>query len=161
MKFIKQIFISLLSISLVLGTTVAFNHVNAKETPDNLTYAANPYPEHEWICLGTITLDPVTINRSQDIKDIIVNDIWPIVGVISIPAAIVLNKIASKIDTGHTTFYIQLTQYISTDYEWHYYSYTVYEDKACTKSLGTTVSTKWQTRSRKLKSNNLLNLVCF
>ena len=45
----------------------------------------------------------------------------------------------------------RLTQYVSTDYQWHYYSYTVYEDAKCTKKVGSYTSQKWKDRyARKL-----------
>lgn len=43
----------------VLPTSI----VHATEFPVAFR-ASNPYPEHSWINLGTITLDPVTINNA-------------------------------------------------------------------------------------------------
>lgn len=145
-KLIKKVMLSLLSVFIVFCSFGFTNNVYATEKIIQ-PMASNPYPEHDWINIGTITLTPAKINEASDVRSAIVKLIGSIVGSVygGISGALV-GYITSEVENGHTTFYIKLTQYVSTDYQWHYYSYTVYKDKACTQPVGTYVSSKWKDR---------------
>ena len=116
----------------------------------------NPYPEHNWINVGTITLDPIQINNAVNVRNVVYNAISKYVGTFGgVVNNAIISAITSQFQAGTYTFYIRLTQYISTDYQRHYYTYTVYKDAACRKPIGTYVSTKWQKRYRKTTNSSI------
>lgn len=139
----------------VLPTSI----VHATEFPVAFR-ASNPYPGHSWINLGTITLDPVTINNAIDVRSVFLTVLGGIVGSnFGAIGATLVSSVSALVNKGHTKFYIRLTQYVSTDYQWHYYSYTVYEDAKCTKKVGSYTSQKWKDRyARKLMELGLTML---
>ena len=117
----------------VLPTSI----VHATEFPVAFR-ASNPYPEHSWINLGTITLDPVTINNAIDVRSVFLTVLGGIVGSnFGAIGATLVSSVSALVNKG--------------DYQWHYYSYTVYEDAKCTKKVGSYTSQKWKDRyARKL-----------
>lgn len=155
----KKFISFLLIIGLTTSSTIGIScfDVSAAESynPNSeiILYAAsNPYPEHKWINIGTLYLDPVTINKVQDAKNILADLIFSAIGVLIPIAALVTDKLSDSINNGHTKFYVALTQYVSTDYQWHYYSYTLYEDSSYSKSVGSGYSQKWKDRYARSKS---------
>lgn len=133
------------------------SNVQANELPVP-TNVGNPYPEHTWINLGTITLDKVTINNAISVRNVLLSAIGGIVGgVFGATSGTVVASVTAAVNRGEKDFYIRLTQYVSTDYQWHYYSYTVYSDAKCTKKIASYISTKWKDRyTRKLMEQMLL-----
>lgn len=156
MKKILSIF---LSICMSLGVIMIFpSELQAKEIeiPVSLAYS-NPYPEHDWINLGTIKLDPVQVNSAVSVRDAVYEVLSKFVGAFGgIINQMIIDAIKRTFGGKQTyTFYIKLTQYVSTDYMWHYYTYTCYSDSACTKPIATYTSTKWQDRYTKRQVEKL------
>lgn len=150
-KKIRKIVMTFILTSALYTCVLPTSIVHATEFPVAFR-ASNPYPEHSWINLGTITLDSVTINNAIDVRSVFLTVLGGIVGSnFGAIGATLVSSVSALVNKGHTKFYIRLTQYVSTDYQWHYYSYTVYEDAKCTKKVGSYTSQKWKDRyARKL-----------
>lgn len=161
----KKILNALIVASLVFSVSLNLSlfDVHAEESMQNIerkiesfeTTNPAPYPTYKWINLGTLKLDPVTVNKVQDAKKLFGTAIFAVTGKLLPFTELPMGYLASLIDSGHTTFYVTITQYVSEDYEWHYFTYSVYEDANCTKYIKGNYCAKW--RSRAVRSHQIEN----
>lgn len=171
-KSTKVSAIALASIVSVSSLAGGVSNINAAEvpTPIDTTILTTPMgevvdelqatPRLSWINLGTITLDPVYINTASKIQAAFTKAFISLLGY-CLPSPItstVVTAINSQIKAGNYNFYVKLTQYSSTDYNWRKFDYKIYADKACTKYIGSGAHAPWQLRmlSEQLYMENLV-----
>ncbi len=158
-KITKVVLISLvtvLSSSIIAsGVSDIYAYDDSITNDSNVQEVTDIQPRLSWINLGTITLDPIYINKAESIQATFYRTLINLVGVCSANpiAVVVANKIANQIATNHYYFYVRLTQYSSTDYNWRKYDFKIYADKNCKTLLGTGEHAPWQLRTKSQKKD--------